>query len=178
MWFGGYVCDLCGGYRGGGQQRVAVRVTTLFAGSSIICHLCVVSSKCFNGCRCKHDPLIRIYEMGHFQYGFLFCLWFQVSEPLWQSHAFMWSRLFSLRSFSGAASSSVLRWCQWPWEFNSPASRSTSAAFLLPSANLRGYFPLRWCKLSSWGSIPLSFPRSHREVVHLFSVYPCCLHCV
>ncbi|KAL8436359.1 hypothetical protein ACSSS7_001759 [Eimeria intestinalis] len=32
VWFGGYVCDLCGGYRGGGQQRVAVRVTTLFAG--------------------------------------------------------------------------------------------------------------------------------------------------
>ena len=33
VWFGGYVCDLCGGYRGGGQQRVAVRVTTLFAGN-------------------------------------------------------------------------------------------------------------------------------------------------
>ncbi|KAL8429395.1 hypothetical protein Efla_001233 [Eimeria flavescens] len=32
VWFGGYVCDLCGGYRGGGQQRIAVRVTTLFAG--------------------------------------------------------------------------------------------------------------------------------------------------
>lgn len=32
VWFGGYVCDLCGGYRGGAQQRVAVRVTTLFAG--------------------------------------------------------------------------------------------------------------------------------------------------
>lgn len=35
VWFGGYVCDLCGGYRGGGQQRVAVRVTTLFAGENL-----------------------------------------------------------------------------------------------------------------------------------------------
>ncbi|KAL8442188.1 hypothetical protein Emed_007386 [Eimeria media] len=35
VWFGGYVCDLCGGYRGGGQQRVAVRVTTLFAAALV-----------------------------------------------------------------------------------------------------------------------------------------------
>lgn len=39
VWFGGYICDLCGGYRGGGQQRIAVRVTTLFAGKQISPHV-------------------------------------------------------------------------------------------------------------------------------------------
>ncbi|KEP66430.1 UNVERIFIED_CONTAM: transporter, major facilitator family protein [Hammondia hammondi] len=31
IWCGGYICDQCGGYRGG-QQRMAVRVATAFAG--------------------------------------------------------------------------------------------------------------------------------------------------
>ncbi|KAF8821108.1 transporter, major facilitator family protein [Cardiosporidium cionae] len=31
IWFGGYICDLCGGYRGG-QQKKAVKVATVFAG--------------------------------------------------------------------------------------------------------------------------------------------------
>ncbi|KAF8820549.1 transporter, major facilitator family protein [Cardiosporidium cionae] len=30
IWFGGYICDLCGGYRGG-QQKKAVKVATTFA---------------------------------------------------------------------------------------------------------------------------------------------------
>ncbi|PFH33260.1 transporter, major facilitator family protein [Besnoitia besnoiti] len=41
VWCGGYVCDLCGGYRGG-QQRTAVRVATVFAGvAALLAVACV-----------------------------------------------------------------------------------------------------------------------------------------
>ncbi|CBZ52992.1 conserved hypothetical protein [Neospora caninum Liverpool] len=47
VWCGGYVCDQCGGYRGG-QQRTAVRVATAFAGiAALQAVACVYVSNIF-----------------------------------------------------------------------------------------------------------------------------------
>ncbi|KYK70273.1 transporter, major facilitator family protein, partial [Toxoplasma gondii TgCatPRC2] len=59
IWCGGYICDQCGGYRGG-QQRMAVRVATVFAGlAALQAVACVYVSD--------------IYRFAGLLWGSLFC---------------------------------------------------------------------------------------------------------